>query len=1369
MVAWLAGVSVRQAGSGCCAPPCIVAAVLEPRRVHLYATSPGGETGASPEREAGCGRAKFLSSFGVCGHDISAVVLHPRHDLVYTVGADHCLRCWNIKTRSQRWSWEDKSLDHDLIGLLTVHEPPKAGGTGAAIWRRRRTYWRMSAEPRLFVVDDFIWVAGPRKVQAFERRAGQPLWDVTFGEDHDASMCLVHARVLVTIQEPAPLAEVDRPPENDGCLELVAYAADRPKRLELWRQPLQQGAGVHWLCAHGGRLHYVSRKGDEQQLVARSIATGIELWHRPHLVAKHGARVSKLEANAGLLFVFSGVVVNALSVADGKHRWSLELGTEIDANRYFICTRCIAVWLPPDPGRRTERGAKNRIDARQRRRPVTKKQRKMEEETRARVAAAVEELGDSERIERPPAGSRVFVSDGVSVHAVDAHTGERLLDWGTDGSGKMKLGSGVSGQPPASLTCIDGGAAGSSDLFVLHRRVHHTTAGRHVATSLELRSPESGVLRWSEGGSRAAGSVALHRGPGSGGVVGSTILPRIGESETGHRTLHVFNGSTGDLRAVHRVPHTPHAGNGGIGSRPPRESDLWTLVPGGVLTLQKRTKSLVSVGPVVVADKLGAVGFAQRIKGGTVEPEPEPEPEPKPNAVSLPTVELDADLELETGAPETSPHQPTSKPSKTDTQKHSREAPGDVRQDRLEFLAHKRRRRQNSKLMKGHNVTTVSDARLEMTAAAAKAAAEEVPKWVWSEAAGKNIEAWTIHGGEVYVLTHDSVVHVLSVSSGKEKRSYRCGDNVPGRRGMSVLGGKAVLVHGARLMLRGVSGCEGRMFNAKKGKEIWRPGLANATKTAGEVAVLGSKVTISLSIDEIDPRKHKPLGGKLFAKSAKHGGLMWRMSFPVPVLESGSTSSIVTIWPMRVDPVETAAMRTCSISEQQTVNFLRLASAMRLDNSGKYMFLTTRYVTHEARGGESRYHIRCFGTVRSIRKKEKGGPWEFDISAMSPGGAKSSGECWHYPPGLPHEGLHTAIQCLEVSQKALVVGCESGHIYTVNPKSGQLMATVDHLHLEEVTSLASPGSGLLWTASCQVVVMRLQPLEQYGVVAAIEQVDMPSKAARVSKLYLTRFEFWAHVFMLLIETMQLLRFAFLARVECKDSSVWESSVNGLRCGNYTARSLCTRNGEAGDGWDIESWGSFIDDKDERGVAPTEVCCACRGSASFLFDSLDIPGLQPMQPSAEDVFGAANETDPLIHLPPAFARVLAAMHVEGFGLDSSQRAAFVWLFWGCVAAVLLLIGVILLSEPLKTQVFFYPKAKRAQPCHHLLPCLLILVCLASFMCCVGVVVCTCVVCSIMQRRLHAAVDLPSALRTVSYSAGVHSSIQDTAALARLFAS
>ena len=229
-----------------------------------------------------------------------------------------------------------------------------------------------------------------------------------------------------------------------------------------------------------------------------------------------------------------------------------------------------------------------------------------------------------------------------------------------------------------------------------------------------------------------------------------------------------------------------------------------------------------------------------------------------------------------------------------------------------------------------------------------------------------------------------------------------------------MLGGKALLVHGARLMLRGVGGCEGRMFDAKKGTETWRPGQDKATKTAGEIAVLGSKVAISLAIDEIDAKKHKPLAGKLFAKSAKHGGLMWRMSFPVPVLESGSTSSIVTIWPMRVDPLETAAMRSCSLSEQQTVNFLRLASAMRLDKSGKNLYLATRYVTHEARGGESRYHIRCFGTVRSIRKKEKGGPWEYDISAMTPGGSKSSGECWHYPHGLPHEGLHSAIQCLEL-------------------------------------------------------------------------------------------------------------------------------------------------------------------------------------------------------------------------------------------------------------------------------------------------------------------------------------------------------------------
>jgi hypothetical protein len=194
-------------------------------------------------------------------------------------------------------------------------------------------------------------------------------------------------------------------------------------------------------------------------------------------------------------------------------------------------------------------------------------------------------------------------------------------------------------------------------------------------------------------------------------------------------------------------------------------------------------------------------------------------------------------------------------------------------------------------------------------------------------------------------------------------------------------------------------------------------------------------------------------------------------------------------------------------------------------------------------------------------------------------------------------------------------------------------------------------------------------------------------------LYLTRFEIWAHVLMLLVETMQLLRFAFLARIECKDASLWTSSVTGLTCGNYTIRSLCTASGKAGAGWETESWGSFADDKDEHGVAPTEVCCGCRGSTSFLLGSVDIPGLPPMQPLAEDVFGTGNETDPLIHVPPAFVRILAAAHVEGFGLDSSQRATFVWLFWACVGAVLLLIGVIMLTGPLKTRVFFHPKAKR----------------------------------------------------------------------------
>ena len=65
---------------------------------------------------------------------------------------------------------------------------------------------------------------------------------------------------------------------------------------------------MHWLTVSCGRVHFVHRRGDEEQLVSYSLETGEEIWRRPHLL-RHGARVGKLEAIGGLLFIFEGVTL----------------------------------------------------------------------------------------------------------------------------------------------------------------------------------------------------------------------------------------------------------------------------------------------------------------------------------------------------------------------------------------------------------------------------------------------------------------------------------------------------------------------------------------------------------------------------------------------------------------------------------------------------------------------------------------------------------------------------------------------------------------------------------------------------------------------------------------------------------------------------------------------------------------------------------------------------------------------------------------------------------------------------------------------------------------------------------------------------
>ena len=206
-----------------------------------------------------------------------------------------------------------------------------------------------------------------------------------------------------------------------------------------------------------------------------------------------------------------------------------------------------------------------------------------------------------------------------------------------------------------------------------------------------------------------------------------------------------------------------------------------------------------------------------------------------------------------------------------------------------------------------------------------------------------------------------------------------------------------------------------------------------------------------------------------------------------------SSSSTVSLWPLRGDPLEGNALRSCSRTAQQTARFLRFASALRLHHKGKMLYMSTRYITHEALGGEACYHVRSFDAIRRVRSAKKGGGWEHDISGVDPIG----GERWHFPPGLPSEGLRSAITALEVCREAIVVGCASGQVLTLHPESGAQIASIDWLHSQPVSAFAS-GDGLLWSASSQMAAMRLKPLKSYGVMTAVKQKAMTSRIAEAS-------------------------------------------------------------------------------------------------------------------------------------------------------------------------------------------------------------------------------------------------------------------------------
>lgn len=1079
---WLPSAAVRQRDG-------LAAAVLEPRRVHLLNVG----TDCKPQQ-------RTLAEVGVCGHSISALLLDPDRDVVYTCGSDATLRAWNIKSTLQRWSWTDPSPGRTTLGRLRIRNARQ--DIVDQQWRHERNFARMSGEPQLFVTRDILWVSGPSTLRAFDRKQGQEMWTLHLDSDRsDASLCMAHGDALISVQYGVT-----------GDCNMVAYASTGTPGMELWRQNLHAELWVHWLIGLNDQLYYVEHSeqmatlGDKshQELVSRDLATGELHWRCAHDRHNGAGPIVKLEACGNMLWCFCGTSreLRAIDPSNGSTRWSIELTAHVHAHGYFLTTTCVAVW-----------------------------------------------------------GSKVFVSDGKAIHAVDLRSGEPVRDWAQAGVLKG-IGNGFHDQPPPTLLSCSAG------LLVLKRTVGERTATECTLSCFDCKS--SGDLIFKEGAHRSSGSITLHAGMD--GLIGSSRIPSAGNdtSAAGQIALHVFHADSGVLWAVHSVP---------------TNEAYWRFVRGGVVVHVTRDKAL-------------------------------------------------------RGAARSS-------------------IDGHNSRDSLQCLDHQR---QHDYAI-SHNVASVSSGHLDLAVVAAQSAAL---RWTWSPPSGKDIDAWAVHpSGEIFVLTHDRVVHVLDSLSGVAQRSFSPGSAVPAsrhRRQEASAGLKDLLLCEDNLMIRGVNSLDGIMFSTVKGNEKWRPDTfggaliadaatkrpgtrrpstagAGAEVSAGAV-LLSSSIVVTLGLAPIERGSNKATG-TIFGRMVRTGNLLWSMPLCDELRGPGAVKSGVEVWPLRRLSKETKLLSLDSTpsADAAALHVRRLTSALVLRETthGNRLYITTRRSSRIVTGGlgqhsrpaSQRYHVRCFDASPADQSVDAPHCLEYQL------GPPYHGEVWHYPPGHVESGWESAISCMEVTTSVVVVGSTSGRLYMLNSRTGNLIKTIDWLHVDEIAALAN-GKGMLWSASSQMAALRLRPLARFGVVAAATQTQLSTRSNRFRALWLVTIEFWLALLLALVESIQLLRFAAASEV-CSESS--------------SSSSTCIR------GYQMEAVSISCSHNSTQNSATGSACCACGGGSS---------------------------SDNILELPPSVSVVLRK--VSDFGLDAISPILAVWM--GC-GLILSFLTVFLLAEPVKRRAFFSP--------------------------------------------------------------------------------
>eukprot|EP01052_Picozoa_sp_SAG31_P018724 SAG31_NODE_1339_length_8727_cov_6.433125_2_plen_921_part_00 len=155
----------------------------------------------------------------------------------------------------------------------------------------------------------------------------------------------------------------------------------------------------------------------------------------------------------------------------------------------------------------------------------------------------------------------------------------------------------------------------------------------------------------------------------------------------------------------------------------------------------------------------------------------------------------------------------------------------------------------------------------------------------------------------------------------------------------------------------------------------------------------------------------------------------------------------------------------------------------------------------------------------------------YHIRALHPDEGRElslGGQLWQYPC-VAETGSVRRFSCLTTTEKTIFAGSTDGVIHAVSHATGTPIMKVDSLHVNPVTELAICGKSL-WSASANLAVLHIVPLEVFGSVSALKSGYSPvdingSTIKRQKALYGNVSAFFLAMVFLILDCVQFIKFS----------------------------------------------------------------------------------------------------------------------------------------------------------------------------------------------------------------------------------------------------